>query len=307
MKTRATKSPQVGLLAPASSATAPPRHDRRHSSNRLDQSFADVRPEDGRDEPRHEPRDGPRNRKTAGAPPVSAMPTMPPPTMSASAPPDSSPSDQAARALLGALAQQLGIRVDRIQVRTDDESARVLAAHRAEGLMDRGVVHLPATFDPTTKGDAGLLAHEAAHVAQRLLPAPVARVALPEASLREAAEVEASAIAESFTETGRVPRVRVPLPADARAAKAGPDVASSPARPWTLGDRINYLTQTVAATRQGEIEEIVDLLSYGLFDLMVTDRDVSRVLRILAGFPLPVARAIAANIGPSTDIASSRT
>jgi len=46
-----------------------------------------------------------------------------------------------------------------------------------------------------------------------------------------------------------------------------------------------------------EIDKIIDLMSYGLFDWAVTNADVEEALHILAMVPMLVARAIAANIG----------
>ena len=221
VRAAARRSPPASASADAQPAGAQaPVDDRRHAASRLDRSFAIV-----------------AGRSRGAEPPASPGEERP------------AVDHEATRAILTALAEQLGMRVDRMVFRADDMSARLLADGGAEAMMHRGVIHLDrATFDATADSNARLLAHEAAHVAQRLLLAPAARAALPAAALEEAAEVEADSVADRFAAMGRVEPVRVPLPVEARAAKTSPGLAPASARKWTLDDKVNYLAQTVRGT-----------------------------------------------------------
>ena len=128
-------------------------------------------------------------------------------------------SEKATRMLIELLASQLGIRVDNIRVTVGGSQPRSFGG----GVVDHGVVYLdPLVYKPETKAGKYMLAHEVAHVAQTLLPPPsLGAHSVPQEALRSAAEIEAEAVARSFTEQLAAPAVRVPLAADAVAGLSG--------------------------------------------------------------------------------------
>ena len=188
--------------------------------------------------------------------------------------------DDSARALgrLAAdLARQLGIRTDQIRVRMDREAGMIVTSRDAQGVAQNGVVYLRSeVFDPTSRTGRRLLAHEAAHIAQTLLPEAAQE---PAGRTRGAAEIEAEVFAETFAAARVGKPVRVPL---------APSVAAA--------DKDFNLLGSVAQSRIQEIGKIIDLLSYGVFDWAVTDTDVFDVLQILSMYPVMTARAMATAI-----------
>lgn len=177
------------------------------------------------------------------------------------------------------IAGKLGVRPGQIQVRVDHDARMVAGSRTADGVATHGVVYLRSeTFDPASRDGRQVLAHEAAHVAQSLLPGAVLE---PIDETRAPSEIEASAFAERYASTRTGQPVKVPLQPSAVAANTDFD----------------GLVATVKESRSQEIARIIDLLSYGVFDWAVTDGDVFDVLHILAMYSVPVARAIARNIG----------
>ncbi len=185
--------------------------------------------------------------------------------------------DPDARAILAHIAGQLGIRLDQIRIRTDAEARMIVTSRDAQGVAKDGVVYLRSeTLDFTSRSGRRVLAHEAAHIAQSLLPD-----AANKPSKRIPAEIEAETFAERYVATHTGAPVRIPLPAHVPAADK--DFAA--------------LVDTVAKSRSQEIARIIDLLSYGLLDWAVTDGDVFDVLHILNMYPMLTARAIMRNVG----------
>lgn len=177
------------------------------------------------------------------------------------------------------IAGKLGVRTGQIQVRVGHDAQIVVGSRNADGVATNGVVYLRSeTFDPASRNGQQLLAHEAAHVAQSLLPGAVLE---PPDQTHAPAEIEAGAFAERYASTRTGQPVKVPLQPSAVAANTDFD----------------GLVATVKESRGAEIARIIDLLSYGVFDWAVTDGDVFDVLHILAMYSVPVARAIARNIG----------
>ncbi|MCB9728785.1 MAG: DUF4157 domain-containing protein [Deltaproteobacteria bacterium] len=137
-------------------------------------------------------------------------------------------ADRTAR-LVQQLAGALGISLDDLTVRSDDEARRRTEARGARGLMEEGQVFLhPQSYDPATSEGRYLLGHEVAHVAQqrqtgaRSGEAPIAH-----------AEAEAATIGQRFA-SGQTPgRATAPLAPSARAADTGAAAAAAPAAAGT--------------------------------------------------------------------------
>ena len=71
------------------------------------------------------------------------------------------------RKLAKAIAQQLGIDSTNLDLRINDQAARVTGKMGAQGLMSQGVIYLhPAFFNPDSTRGRYLLGHEMAHLAQ---------------------------------------------------------------------------------------------------------------------------------------------
>lgn len=193
--------------------------------------------------------------------------------------PESDARAEAIFRLVRDIAGKLGVRPSQIQVRISHDAQIIAGARNADGAATNGVVYLRSeSFDPASRNGRQLLAHEAAHVAQSLLPGAVLE---PPGQARAPAEIEAGAFAERYAATRTGQPVKVPLQPSAVAANADFD----------------GLVATVKESRSAEIARVIDLLSYGVFDWAVTDDDVFDVLQILAMYSVPVARAIARNIG----------
>ena len=200
--------------------------------------------------------------------------------------------------LLGALAPALGLRVGSLRVRADEEAAARTRALGARGLAAGGTIWVdPGRYDPLTADGRALLAHEAAHVAQRaeIRTRPDRRSpSLPEA------EREAAAVAAAVQE-GRIPPLPLAtLPAGAVAADTGTAVAEPPAaqqeqtrrdplatyRGWDL--EVEALVAAVRQVYARQIAQIEDKLD----GLWISDADVEDVLTILEPLPYEQAAAI---------------
>ncbi len=197
-----------------------------------------------------------------------------PPARLGQAPPPDGGADAALRALVSHIAGQLGIDPAKIELRFDGEAER----RGAKGLATKRAVHLADSFSPISATGRHLLAHEAAHVAQGLLPHA------PAQTLRQVhlpAEIEAEAFARRYASQRVGAPVKVPLPPDAAVADKDFDA----------------LVETVAKSRAAEIAQIIDLLSYGAFDWRVSNGDVFDALQIFASFPMATAGAMAVHLG----------
>lgn len=190
----------------------------------------------------------------------------------------------ATRLLIDQLAPALGLDPSRIRIRCDGGTAARLDAAGASGLQEGASILLhPARFRPETREGRGLLAHEAAHVAQRLLPGP---------SDEAGAEREAAAIADAVAQ-GRHPlRPVVPLRTLRAAADRGAlqqVEAPKPAPP----EAVPVLdAQVVATSRSREIAAIKRALS----GWWISDGDVFRVLEILETVPHAVIEPLLGNL-----------
>jgi hypothetical protein len=131
--------------------------------------------------------------------------------------------------LVQQLAGALGISLDGLTVRADDDARKRTESRGASGLMEGGQVFLhPQAYDPETASGRYLLGHEMAHVAQQRQTgavSPVGRAGAPVVH----AETEAAAIGQRFA-AGHAPgRATAPLSATAVAADTGTAAATAPA------------------------------------------------------------------------------
>lgn len=206
---------------------------------------------------------------------------------------------EAVREFLRQLLGQLGIPESRLDIRFNREAAGVAANYSANGVFKGGVVYLaPRMVTPETESGRRVMAHEAAHLAQSFAETPAAA---PEDDfdVLEAAEAEANRVAAEYEATGTVAPVQVALPAAAVVGDTG--VKETGETETTVTKRkpapIASAGKTAKASREAEIERIIDLLSYGLFDWGITDNDVLQALEILAMYPILTACGISRAIG----------
>ena len=114
--------------------------------------------------------------------------------------------------LLAQLSAQLGI--SPVPIRMDETAQQRLRSANTSGLMEQGQILLdPENFDPQTAEGRRLLAHEAVHVAQAGLHAPVGE---PQAGPR--AETEAAVLSRQFAAQGSIQQPVFGLPAGHMAA-----------------------------------------------------------------------------------------
>ena len=172
--------------------------------------------------------------------------------------------------LIDELTPLLGLDPTRIRIRVDERARTTLEARGASGLQsgDEILLH-PERYRPDTDAGRYLLAHEAAHAAQRR-DGIAARIA--------AVEDEAHEAALAFTRRRRVRRPRLAPATTEAAAFEGPD----PEKAFADLVRANYAE---------ELSLIRRVMSYGVFDWAITDGDVSDVLGILE--PLPYVTQVA--------------
>src|SRR5205814_1447192 len=144
---------------------------------------------------------------------------------------------RATETFLASIADRLGLRVDAIRVHVDDEAAARTRARGSRGVAWGGSIWLdPGRYDPGRADGRALLAHEAAHVAQRAETRLRPDRAAP--SLRDA-EREAAAVADAVREGRTPPRPAATLPFGLAAADDGaaalateaPAPAQAPAPP----------------------------------------------------------------------------
>lgn len=190
----------------------------------------------------------------------------------------------ATRLLIDQLAPALGLDPSRIRIRCDGGAAARLDAAGASGLQEGANILLhPARFRPETREGRGLLAHEAAHVAQRLLEGP---------SDEAGAEREAAAIADAVAEGSQPLRPVVPLRMLRAAADTGALQQIEAPKP-APAEAVPVLdAQVVATSRSREITAIKRALS----GWWISDGDVFRVLEILETVPHPVIEPLLGNL-----------
>lgn len=186
--------------------------------------------------------------------------------------------------LLGQLGAQLGFRVADTQVRVDAEAARRTGVRGARGLTTDGTIWLhPNGYDPRTPDGRALLAHEATHVAQRGIVAPVRPV--------HDAEVEAAVTAADFAEGRVLTRPSTPLAHGVAAFDTGPTT--------TLPE--TTATAPVPTVGEAYAHDIVAIranLDTGFFD-GIDAGEVSTVLLLLDQYDLATATAIMREAGAS--------
>lgn len=114
---------------------------------------------------------------------------------------------------IAALAPRLGLDPAAVEVRSDEDAERRLAAAGASGFMDSGIVYLaPRRYDPSTSRGQYLLAHELVHVAQaRIEPRGDGPTGLA------AAEAEAAQIGHAWADGHSIAAPTVSLPVAAAA------------------------------------------------------------------------------------------
>jgi len=172
--------------------------------------------------------------------------------------------------LIQELAPLLGLDPNKIEVRVNADAESRLNSRGASGLMESGTIYLhPNRYQPQRSDGRYLLAHEAAHVAQRLLNGP---------EDEPAAEAEAAELGRDFA-TGRLPRrPRFALVGGRAAADVGAKESAPPA----------IDTDVIKISRARELAVIRDALG----GLWVSDGDVFDVLRILDGVPYPIVKPL---------------
>lgn len=174
------------------------------------------------------------------------------------------------RLLIDELAPLLGLDPARIRIGVDEPGRARLEARGASGLQfgDEILLHRKS-YRPETSAGRYLLAHEAAHTAQRR-NGIAARLPVVEDEAHEAAL--------AFARRGRVRRPRFAPATTEPAAFEGPD----PEKAFANLVRDNYAEELALIRRT---------MSYGVFDWAVTDGDIADVLRILE--PLPFVTQVA--------------
>ena len=171
------------------------------------------------------------------------------------------------RVLLDELAASFGLDPKRIKINvTAPAEARTNAAG-ASGLQSGATIYLhPARFRPATVEGRRLLAHEAAHAAQRELSAK------PDLA---AAEAEAAELADAFATRAPLRRPKVALPQ----LVVAHDTGAVPELPFET---------MVEQNHQSELARIHQLLG----GLWISDGDVDKVLLILKTVSPPAAVAL---------------
>ena len=182
------------------------------------------------------------------------------------------------RVLLDELAPRIGLDPSRITIHVDAQAEAAVNAAGASGLQEGTTILLhPRRYQPSAREGRYLLAHEAAHAAQRGVRGPV---------VSRDAEREATDLGQAFAERRVLRPVRRAL-GHRRAADTGADTGEETAPP-SLEASTKLIAAAVATSRSREIVEIKKLLS----GLWVSDGDVFDVMRILDTVSFVVANGI---------------
>jgi uncharacterized protein DUF4157 len=202
---------------------------------------------------------------------------------------DADPERAAATAaLLRRLADALGIDRSQVNVRIDEESARMLRPHAARGALADRVVRLdPGRFDPRASASRYVLAHELTHLAQARIARPV------RAPSRRASEAEAHRTALALLAGAAEARASEALPDGAAAFDAGAVQAVDPKaeaekKAKEAVEAEAALNEAVATNYKRELEAIRRLLKHWI----ITDGDVEAILQILEPLPFETATAL---------------
>lgn len=189
------------------------------------------------------------------------------------------------RVLLDELAPRLGLDPSRLSIRVDAAAEAQTNAAGASGLQEGTTILLhPQRYRPGTTFGRYLLAHEAAHAAQRHTLTRIAQE--DDGNVVVAAEREADVIARAYAVGAEVRKPAVALVTTTAAAYTGTDDTSTP----VVGDA--DFSGLVRSNHARELSVMTKALSYGVFDWAVTDGDVKDVLRILEAQPFEVQIAL---------------
>ena len=193
------------------------------------------------------------------------------------------------RLLIEELAPRLGIDPNRIEIRADSGAEGRVNARGVNGLQEGTTIYLhPARFDPRTTNGRSLLGHEAAHVAQRNLPAPKPLLA-PHG--RDAAELEAAEIGRAFA--ARSPLIAPRRPLDRSWLAADKDAAAATGKETKAAAPPPPLAESVLLSRSRELSVMNSLLD----GWWISDGDVFGVMRLLDTMPYPVRVAVVFALG----------
>ncbi|NOT87868.1 MAG: DUF4157 domain-containing protein [Lysobacter sp.] len=174
---------------------------------------------------------------------------------------------QLTRRLLAELAPALGLDLSRLRITVTAAGGARIEARGASALQeDQNILLHPQRYRPETDAGRYLLAHEAAHAAQRRL------AGTPDV---RAAETEADVIGRAFAARERLQRPSVALPTHVLAA----DTDATKELPFELVAMQNH---------EPEMARIRQLLG----GLWISDGDVDQVLLILKTLPPPTAEAL---------------
>ncbi len=186
------------------------------------------------------------------------------------------PRRAATEALIRAMAQGLGLRLEGLTVAVDAGAGRALGPHAARGRAGASLVELdPGLFDPGAASGRALLAHELSHAAQ-------ARMAGAVTTAPRRAEAEARA------NGARAALGRPLIPVLERLTAPAFEAPATDPRPAVLP-----LETLVARNYAPELAAIERLMA----GLIVTDGEVERALRILEPLAFETATALIAALG----------
>ena len=183
----------------------------------------------------------------------------------------------AAEVLVRSFADALGLKLDGLTVAIDQPAARSVRAHGARGRALGNLVELdPAGFDPAGASGRALLAHEMTHIAQARVAEGIGRPSLRRAE----AEADANAEAAGLGRPLALPLERWTRPAlDAGQKKPAQAVVS--------------LKKLVATNYSRELRMMEAILD----DVIVSDGEVERILRVLEPLAFETAAALVAELG----------
>jgi hypothetical protein len=187
---------------------------------------------------------------------------------------------QLTRQLLTELAPAFGLDLSRLRITVTPGGGARIEARGASALQeDQEVLLHPQRYRPETERGRYLLAHEAAHAAQRRIDTPQVSTKHSEAMRIAEAEAEATALGRDFAQRRSLRRPRIALRQLAAVADTGENTEIKPTPP---------LAELVHTSRSRELALIRDALD----GWWVSDGDVFAVMRILDSVSFPVAVAM---------------
>lgn len=187
---------------------------------------------------------------------------------------------QLTRQLLTELAPAFGLDLSRLRITVTAAGGARIEARGASALQEDHTILLhPQRYRPQIESGRYLLAHEAAHAAQRHLDASRMPTARTETMRVAAAEAEATELGRDFAQRRSPRRPQVTLRRLAAVADTGESAEVKPTPP---------LADSVKTSRSRELALIRDALD----GWWVSDGDVFTVMRILDTVSFPVAVAM---------------